>query len=625
MSIAIPSLRAAIAVPSWTKNELWRKAHATPSLDLRFADSRSLVDATSGENLVTFTRASSGTYVGSDGLIKTAVTNLVLQSEDFSTTWGLTGIKSFGSGSIVNATTAPNGSSTADLIVEDTSNGGHFTFQVVPNIVSGTTYTASAYIKPSALRGFAIGFSGAAFNDQSVRFNYLGQHQLTVGAIIGYTITPIANWFKVSITAVAGSSGNGQVRILLLDGTGVSSYLGDGSSGLYVWGAQLEQSSTVGEYIPTTSTVNSAPRFDHDPTTGESLGLLVEESRTNLVTNSSAVGAATGTPGTLPTGWGSIGGATGLTSQISGIGTEDGIPYVDFRFFGTTGSNFLAIVPAIGVIGYITNTAYTASIYTKLVGGSAPSGFSASLRIRYNLSPSGSTDIISNFSILNTGSLISNRVFSTGTTTGTLTGAGLMFLQLSYSVGQVVDFTIRVGYPQLEQGSFATSVIPTYGSEVTRSADVASISGSNFSSWYRQDEGTVFARYDQPEKGLSLAVINDGTNSNSIVLFGATITNQQISANMIISAANQGRIDAGGSFVANATSKVALATSTDGRGLSCNGSAVTASASPSSMPTLSELQLQGSSSFTARKGGHIARFAYWPQRLPNDTLQTITQ
>jgi hypothetical protein len=58
---------------------------------------------------------------------------------------------------------------------------------------------------------------------------------------------------------------------------------GDGTSGIYIWGAQLEQSTTVGEYIPTTSTINSAPRFDHNPTTGESLGLLVEEQRTNML------------------------------------------------------------------------------------------------------------------------------------------------------------------------------------------------------------------------------------------------------------------------------------------------------------------------------------------------------
>lgn len=63
-------------------------------------------------------------------------------------------------------------------------------------------------------------------------------------------------------------------------------FTGDPTRGIYIWGAQLEQSSTIGEYIRTTSTINSAPRFHHDPTTGESLGLLVEEQRTNLLLNS---------------------------------------------------------------------------------------------------------------------------------------------------------------------------------------------------------------------------------------------------------------------------------------------------------------------------------------------------
>jgi hypothetical protein len=166
---------------------------------------------------------------------------------------------------------------------------------------------------------------------------------------------------------------------------------------------------------------------------------------------------------------------------------------VDFRFYGTAGNNFLTITPVSGNLGFVTNTSYASSVYTKLVAGAAPAGLTASLRIRYNLSPSGSTDIVSSFALPLSGGLNANRFFTTGTTTGTLTGTGLMFLQLNYTTGQVVDFTIRVGYPQLEQGAFATSVIPTSGTAATRAADVASISGSNFSSWYRQDEGTVFA------------------------------------------------------------------------------------------------------------------------------------
>jgi hypothetical protein len=76
MSVVIPSLRAAIAVPPWVKNELWRRARAVPSLDLRFADNKSLVDAVTGASLITFNRASSGTYTDSAGVIQTASNNV---------------------------------------------------------------------------------------------------------------------------------------------------------------------------------------------------------------------------------------------------------------------------------------------------------------------------------------------------------------------------------------------------------------------------------------------------------------------------------------------------------------------------------------------------------------------
>ena len=65
----------ALTVPGWAKDDLWRNARAVPSLDLQFAGGKSLADAVTGASLVTFTRASTGTYVGSDGLVKTAVTN----------------------------------------------------------------------------------------------------------------------------------------------------------------------------------------------------------------------------------------------------------------------------------------------------------------------------------------------------------------------------------------------------------------------------------------------------------------------------------------------------------------------------------------------------------------------
>ena len=65
----------ALAGP-WARNPLWTRARAVPSLDLCFADTKSLVCATTGQNLVSHTRASSGTFVGSSGVLRSATTNL---------------------------------------------------------------------------------------------------------------------------------------------------------------------------------------------------------------------------------------------------------------------------------------------------------------------------------------------------------------------------------------------------------------------------------------------------------------------------------------------------------------------------------------------------------------------
>jgi len=66
----------ALTVPAWVKDFLWRRARAVPSLDLRFADNKSLVDAVTGQQLVTFTRASSGTFTDSAGTLQTAATDV---------------------------------------------------------------------------------------------------------------------------------------------------------------------------------------------------------------------------------------------------------------------------------------------------------------------------------------------------------------------------------------------------------------------------------------------------------------------------------------------------------------------------------------------------------------------
>jgi hypothetical protein len=607
-------------------DQLYDLGGARPTLDLNFANNGSLVDSVTGKTLVQHTRQSNATYVDGDGVIRTATTNLLLQSEDFSTTW-----TNSESSENINVAVAPNGTTTADALVDTVNNSPHYVSQSVAGCAGSTSYTFSCYMKKGSKDFGSLIFgpnaSWGTGGGASVFFD-LTNGTISASTSATGTIQALPNgWYRCTATATTVASPGTVFGRIGSSLTGsAQTYEGNGDEAIYLWGAQLEQSSTVGEYIPTTSTINSAPRFDHDPTTGESLGLLVEESRTNLVANSSATGAAIGTPGTLPTGWSAIGGATGLTSEIAAVGTENGIPYVDFRFYGTTGNNFLTITPASGNLGFVTNTSYAFSVYTKLVAGAAPAEFTASLRIRYNLSPSGSTDIVTNFAMPSAGGLIANRKFATGTTTGTLTGTGLSFLQLNYSSSQVVDFTIRVGYPQLEQGAFATSVIPTTGAAATRAADVASISGSNFSSWYRQDEGTMFADFNGTNitsgQFPRILEFNDGTSSNLIRVqqYGANA----VRASVVTATATQFAAD-NGSVAVGVRGKTAFGSALNDAALVTNGASPTTDATylvPSGLTQLGIGSPPGAS--TSVLNSTIRRLTYWPQRLSNDTLQTIT-
>ena len=313
-----------------------------------FADNKSLVNATTGQNLVTHTRASSGTYVDSDGVIRTATTNLLRRSEEFDTTWVQRGIVS------ANTEIAPNGTLTADTI---TSGGGVGSVYQNVSVLASTIYTASVYVKLGTMS--SSDYKIAVYNNSASNF---------IAADVTPSQTPNSSgWTRVTYTFTTPVGCTSVRWYPFRNGSAIP------LSTVYLWGAQLEQSTTVGEYIPTTSTINSAPRFDHDPTTGESLGLLVEESRTNSIRNNTMVGAVAGTPGTVPVNW-TAGGNAALSREIVGTGIENGISYIDIGFFGTVAS---VAVPEMAIIFDSNQTtvaaasqAWTASSYLKVVGGS---------------------------------------------------------------------------------------------------------------------------------------------------------------------------------------------------------------------------------------------------------------
>jgi hypothetical protein len=173
---------------------------------------------------------------------------------------------------------------------------------------------------------------------------------------------------------------------------------------------------------------------------------------------------------------------------------------------------------------------------------------------------------------------------------------------------------------QLEAGAFPTSYIPTTATAVTRSADVASITGSAFSSWYRQDEGTVFAE-GRPVNGGVVTVADDGSFSNrkpqiNLGAFGNTDI-YYITAGAGVASFSQ-------ASSASVMNRWATAYATDNFGFAANGSAPTQDSSGALPSGNNALRLGRFHDGSGCANGPIKRICFFPQRLPNSTLQNIT-
>jgi hypothetical protein len=195
-------------------------------------------------------------------------TNLLLQSEDFSTTWAVTRCLAFGSGSIANAIEAPDGTLTADKLVEDTTaSSTHFIFQSLP-VTSGTTYTGTVYVKAAERFNVAVITGGTPFGGNGININLQTGATSNFGSPTAIYSTPLENgWYRVGWTLTASATGTGQIQIRTKDDLDNQSYTGDGTSGIYIWGAQLETGSTATAYIPTTTaavTVVESPWYRQD-------------------------------------------------------------------------------------------------------------------------------------------------------------------------------------------------------------------------------------------------------------------------------------------------------------------------------------------------------------------------
>ena len=423
--LSIGALRGALTGP-WASNELWKNARAVPSLDLRFADNKSLVDAKTNASLVTFTRASTGTFVGSNGVLQTASTDV--------------------------------------------------------------------------------------------------------------------------------------------------------------------------------------PRFDHNPTTGESLGLLVEEARTNLATYSEQFNDASWTK-------------TSSTITANTVVSPDGL---------TTGDSITSSAGLLGrveqTISQTTGTTYTLSTFAKAnqytfcqlrITGTV---VGAITRAYFNLTTgtiTGAANCTASITPLGNGWYRCSIAY-----TAILTAAATPRIYGQVDAADTVgDGTsgIYIWGAQMEAGAFPTSYIPTTTATVTRAADVASITGSNFSSWYNQTEGTVFAEYRTPASGTrGIAGFNDNTANERIELFTSGTDPKML---VVDGGTTQADLD-GGTIVASTMTKTAGAYAVNDFSIvHAAGTAVTDT--NGTLPTVNRL-LIGADQAGNYQNGQTKRLTYWPVRLANPTLQSIT-
>ena len=244
----------------------------SPSLSLNFARSKTL------DPRITFSRTSTATRINGQGLIEVipansarfdhsydpvsgtvrslgllveeSRSNLITYSEEFDdASWSLT------NSSILKADIiSPDGSKNAYILKEDTSNGEHAIRRASQFFSSGVSYTASFFVKKynDSIRKIEIRASNLFWGGARVVFNPTNGEIEIIGSPGVVKIDKLNNgWYRVCITTTATTSGSTVTFGLGIYPDNDRVYTGDGVSGIYIWGAQLEQGSFPTSYIPT--------------------------------------------------------------------------------------------------------------------------------------------------------------------------------------------------------------------------------------------------------------------------------------------------------------------------------------------------------------------------------------
>jgi hypothetical protein len=567
---------------------------------------------------------------------------LLLQSQSFdNASWG-----KFDVTASANAVTAPDGTTTAETLSETATTSFHLIGTAV-TLTANTSTTISVFAKAGTANFTQLLVNNGVGHYISVVANLstgaITQTNNNTATLTSSSITAVgSSWYRIvatftfaNVASISFYLGLSNSATPTLGGFGIISYAGNTANNIQLWGAQLEQRSAVTAYTPTTTqpitnyipvlltAQSNVPRFEHNPITGESLGLEIEESRTNLTLYSDDYSNAT---------W--VKSRCSITSNT--IVAPDGTLTGDKLFEDTTASNSHFVEQTASTNNAVT---YTFSVYAKASERTFVTlqcFIGASFSNTFNLS----TGVVTGGNGVGTITAVGNgwyRVTSTATATATATG----FFDIFINNGSVT-YTgngysgIYIWGAQLEAGAFATSYIPTVASQVTRAADNASMTGTNFSSWYRADEGTVYCE----SATVNITTSDRGTWAigNNSLSFGSGNMMYETYAPSASGQRNLTSVTNGVQVVSsfgtattqtiNTFSKSAYAYALNNFSQSTNSASPVTDSSgtlPQGVTGMSIGALfSGWSGATQYLNGTIKKIAYYPARITNTQLQGVT-
>ena len=344
--------------------------------------------------------------------------------------------------------------------------------------------------------------------------------------------------------------------------------------------------STTGTYINSSGYVASAAineaRFDYDPTTLAAKGLLIEGPATNLLNFSETFATTGGTNNN----W--------ADTNLTRTSTNNTSPRNDATALRITASAANGTIISSAALG--TSAARTLSVWLRRVTGTG--------NIQFTLD-NGSTY-----------------------TTQAITAVWVRYTFATTTAAQRVGFrivtsadAIEIWGVQLEDGTGASSYIPTTTAQVTRALDSCVMSSTNFSNWFNSSTGTfitnvTYTNLSGDNGGLELSV---GTSSSPANRFGIRKAYIDVYSGSVNSAEMYPTVTSGNVRIGFAYAVNDFAMCSNGGTMRTDSSG----AVPISLDTFKFYSDAGSSTGYFING-YISSFKYFPTRLTNAQLQALT-